>query len=65
MIFGLIGLLHYLYDLCTCSFSDQVKSLIEFSEKIILLMSIQVIFGFNKFLTSLQRILVNLVYNPW
>ena len=44
-ISGLIGPLYYLYDLCTCNFLYQIKSLIEFSDKIILLMSIQVIFG--------------------
>ena len=64
-ISGLIGPLYYLYDLCTCSFQDQIKSLIEFIEKIIILMSIRVIFGFNKFLESLPAILVSLVYNPW
>ena len=56
-ISGLIGPLYYLYDLCTCSFFDQIKSLIEFSDKIILLMSLQVIFGFNKFLVSLPGII--------
>ena len=47
---GLIGPLYYLYDLCTCSFQDQIKSLIEFRDKITFLMSIQVVFGFNMFL---------------
>ena len=52
----LIGPLYYLYDLCTCSFYDQIKYLIEFSDKIILLMSLQVIFGFNKFLAPFSGI---------
>ena len=55
-ISGLIGPLYYLYDLGTCIFYDQSKSLIEFSDKIILLMSIQVIFGLNKFLAPFPGI---------
>ena len=58
---GLIGPLYYYYDLCTTTcalavFKDQIKSLIKFSNKIILLVSIQVIFGVNKFLVSLPGI---------
>ena len=60
-ISGLIVPLYYLYDLCTCNFLDQIKSLIEFSDKIILLMSLQVIFGFNKFLAPLSGTL----FSPW
>ena len=48
----LIGPLYYLYD--------QSKSFIEFSDKFILLMSIQCIFGLNKFLVPLPGILVSL-----
>ena len=60
MIFRLIGPLYFLYDLCTCSFEDQNKFLIEFFfTKIILLMSIQCIFGFKKFLVPLLEILVS------
>ena len=46
-ISGLIGPLQFLRP---------TKSLIEFSEKTILLISIQVIFGFNKFLETLSGI---------
>ena len=60
VIFGLIGQFYYLYDLCTCSFEDQNKFLIEFCfTKILLLMSIQCIFGLNKFLVPLPGILVS------
>ena len=45
MISGLIGQLYYLYDLYACSFLDQSKFSIEFSDKIIFLMSIQCILG--------------------
>ena len=59
-IFGFIGLLYYLCDLCTCSFKTKENLLFNLVTKIILLMSIQCIFGLNKFLVPLPGILVGL-----
>ena len=52
-ISGLIDPLYYFTTCALVAFKIELKNLNEFNDKTILLMSIQIIFGLNKFLAPL------------